>query len=93
MVILVLLYRSPIEARAYQVALALILGGALGNLYDRVRFAAVRDMLHMLPSTKLWPWIFNPADVALVIGVGLVLLTSYLAERQRAADSKAVTPK
>ena len=87
-VIVVLVYRSPVQARAYRVGLALILGGAIGNLYDRVRFSAVRDMLHMLPGTKLWPWIFNPADVALVCGVALVLVVSYLGERQRAAASK-----
>ncbi len=86
-IILVLLYRSPHGAWFYQVGLAMILGGALGNLYDRVRFSAVRDMLHMLPSTKLWPWIFNPADVALVVGVGLVLVVSYLSERKAAKQN------
>lgn len=88
-VILFLLYRSPRRAWGYQVGMALILGGALGNLYDRVRFSAVRDMLHMLPSTGLWPWIFNPADVALVIGVGLVLLVSYLSDRKAKKASLA----
>ncbi|MGB0766963.1 MAG: signal peptidase II [Phycisphaeraceae bacterium] len=89
-VILVLMARSPRRARVYHVALALILGGALGNLYDRVMYSAVRDMLHMLPSTGLWPWIFNPADVALVVGVGLVLVVSYLSDRA-AAKQKAAT--
>ncbi|MFN3168408.1 MAG: signal peptidase II [Phycisphaeraceae bacterium] len=77
LVILYMHYRSPSRAWAYQAGLALILGGALGNLYDRARYAAVRDMLHMLPDTRLWPWIFNPADVALVVGVGVVLVVSW----------------
>ncbi|MEM6505975.1 MAG: signal peptidase II [Planctomycetota bacterium] len=81
-VIMFLLYRSPLHARLYHIGLALILGGALGNLYDRVLYSAVRDMLHMLPSTGLWPWIFNVADVALVCGVCLVLVVTWLSERK-----------
>ncbi|MEO0477511.1 MAG: signal peptidase II [Planctomycetota bacterium] len=88
-VIMLLLYRSPRKARLYHLGLALILGGALGNLYDRVLYSAVRDMLHMLPSTKLWPWIFNIADVALVFGVALVLLVSWMSEMQAAKARKA----
>jgi signal peptidase II len=89
-VILFLLYRSPVNAWLYQVGLALILGGALGNLYDRVLYSAVRDMLHMLPLTGLWPWIFNPADVALVCGVLLVLVVSWISEMKQAKKAKSV---
>lgn len=88
-VILFLIARSPAKATAYQAGLALILSGALGNLYDRINYSAVRDMLHMLPSTRLWPWIFNPADVQLIAGVCLVLLVSYLTERKAAKQSKS----
>lgn len=87
-VIFFLVWRSPANAYVYQAALSMILAGALGNLYDRVRFAAVRDMLHMLPETGLWPWIFNFADVTLVVGVCLVLVLSFLSERRlRSAGS------
>lgn len=88
-VILFLLYRSPAKATLYHIGLALILGGALGNLYDRVLYSAVRDMLHMLPSTGLWPWIFNPADVALVCGVGIVLVVNWITEHKAAKQAKA----
>lgn len=88
-VILFLVYRSPRKAMLYHFGLALILGGALGNLYDRVFYSAVRDMLHMLPGTGLWPWIFNPADVALVVGVGLVLVVSWLSELKNSKLNKA----
>lgn len=89
-IIFIMVWRSPAQAYAYHAALAMILAGALGNLYDRVRFSAVRDMLHMLPGTRLWPWIFNFADVALVVGVGLVLVLSFVSERrQRIAESAA----
>ncbi|XAM00454.1 signal peptidase II [Phycisphaeraceae bacterium D3-23] len=77
-VIFVLVWRSPPGRWCYPVALGMILSGALGNLYDRVRFSAVRDMLHMLPDTELWPWIFNLADVALVVGVIAVLALSWV---------------
>lgn len=87
-VIVFLLYRSPLNARMYHVGLALILGGALGNLYDRALYSAVRDMLHMLPGTGLWPWIFNIADVALVCGVALVLIVSWLSEIKQAKANK-----
>lgn len=76
--------RSPAGAWAMHLSLVLILSGATGNLYDRVRFGAVRDMLYMLPDTGLWPWIFNLADVFLLTGVGMVLLLSFRQERQLA---------
>lgn len=88
-VITFLIYRSPPNARFYHLGLAMILGGALGNLYDRVLYSAVRDMLHMLPGTGLWPWIFNPADVALVVGVCMVLVVSWATEMKQAKAKKA----
>lgn len=67
------------------VALGLILGGGLGNLYDRVVYACVRDFLHPLPGVKLpfgwswpwggrevWPYVSNLADLFLIIGVCIV---------------------
>ncbi len=77
--------RSRADAWLLHVALALILAGALGNLYDRVMYAAVRDMLHLFPGVRLWPWIFNIADAVLMIGVGVVLVLTFRAERRRPA--------
>ena len=73
-VIGMLFARSDRRARLLHVALALVLAGALGNLYDRWFYGVVRDMLHLFPSTELWPWVFNLADVSLLCGVGLILL-------------------
>jgi signal peptidase II len=55
------------------VALALILGGALGNLYDRVRFHHVVDFLAVRIYHYNWPD-FNVADSCIVIGACLLLL-------------------
>lgn len=58
--------------------LGLIVGGAIGNLYDRLFHAGVRDFLEVVnPGTGqgLWP-VFNIADVAIVVGVGVYLVWS-----------------
>lgn len=54
-------------------ALALILGGALGNLYDRVRFSFVLDFLEVHIAAYHWPD-FNVADSAIVVGSILLVL-------------------
>ena len=97
--------RSPARAWGMHLALGLILAGALGNLYDRVVYRAVRDMLHMLPDVHLpfgltwpngisevWPWIFNPADVALMAGVGLVLVVTWRQEPPPKKKAEADQP-
>ncbi|MFA9477307.1 signal peptidase II [Phycisphaerales bacterium AB-hyl4] len=81
-------WRSRADAWVFHLGLALILGGALGNLYDRLRYSAVRDMLWLFPETRLWPWLFNLADAALMVGVGLVILMMWLNEmRPRNAEA------
>lgn len=61
--------------------LALIVGGALGNLIDRVRFGAVVDFLDFHIGGWHYPS-FNVADICIVAGVGLYLLNWYLARRR-----------
>jgi signal peptidase II len=81
--------------RIYQVLLGMLLAGVLGNLYDRIRFGYVRDMIHSLPGWKwpgswnlggypgerreVFPFIFNVADVLLCVGVGLMIVYSLFA--------------
>lgn len=62
----------------YQVLLGMLLAGVLGNLYDRVQFGYVRDMIHALPAWGVFPWIFNVADSLLCVGVALLLLYTLL---------------
>ncbi len=52
-------------------ALALLIGGAIGNLYDRIRWSFVVDFLDF----KVWP-IFNIADSAICVGIGLLLIAA-----------------
>jgi len=71
----------------YQFILGMLLAGVLGNLYDRLVFGHVRDMIHALPRwPRLFPWIFNVADVLLCTGVGLMVLYSLLPSRSRRAE-------
>ena len=65
--------RSPIQNRLLQVALALILGGALGNLYDRLAYGYVVDFIELYAGAYHWPS-FNVADSAISIGVALLAL-------------------
>lgn len=60
-------------------ALGLIIGGAIGNAVDRIRFGAVVDFLDF--SQIMFPWVFNVADSAITIGVALLLLDSMRRER------------
>ena len=63
----------------YQLILGLLLAGVAGNMYDRGVFGFVRDMIHALPMwPRFFPWIFNVADTMLCVGVGLMLLYSFL---------------
>ena len=55
---------------------AFVVGGALGNLIDRVRYGYVVDFLDF--SKLYFPWVFNVADVAINIGVAFLLLDAYL---------------
>ena len=69
--------------RVMAVSLGLVIGGAVGNVIDRIRFGAVADFLDF---SRLWfPWIFNVADAAISCGIALLLLDMLLQERRPAA--------
>ena len=70
--VLVALLKLGRRITATSVALALILGGALGNAYDRLRFGYVIDFLEVHIIHYHWPD-FNVADSAIVVG-GILLL-------------------
>ncbi|MBF0162822.1 MAG: signal peptidase II [Magnetococcales bacterium] len=58
------------------ISLGLILGGALGNLWDRLRYGWVVDFIHLHWHDLSWP-VFNLADSAISIGVALLLWDSF----------------
>ena len=62
-------------------AIGLVMGGALGNVFDRIRFGGVVDFLDF-SGTGLFPWIFNIADAGITVGVVLLILDSFLSERR-----------
>ncbi|MCX7354546.1 MAG: signal peptidase II [Alphaproteobacteria bacterium] len=62
-------------------ALGLIIGGAVGNAIDRVRFGGVVDFLDFHALGRHWP-AFNVADSAICIGVIMILIESLLARRR-----------
>src|ERR1019366_828287 len=72
-IVFILLWRTGRTLSLTSVALALILGGALGNLYDRIRFHHVVDFLAVRIYHYNWPD-FNVADSCIVIGACLLLL-------------------
>lgn len=73
--------REPLAAR---VAGGLLIGGALGNAVDRIRYGAVADFLNMSCCGIDNPYAFNIADVAIFVGaLGLVLFAGRGRERGR----------
>lgn len=68
------LWRS--HSAAMSGGLGLIIGGALGNAYDRFAYGAVADFFHFHVGSFSW-YVFNLADVAIVAGVGLLLYESF----------------
>jgi signal peptidase II len=70
---LVFQYRTTIHDAVTQSGLALILGGALGNLVDRLRLGYVIDFLDVFVGDHHWP-AFNVADSCICIGVALLVI-------------------
>jgi len=82
-VLMVWLKRLPHRARLLPVALTLVLGGALGNLVDRVRQGYVVDFIDIHYQGWHWP-AFNVADSVIVTGVVLLLIEGFIPRRGKA---------
>ena len=74
--VMIYLLRKHAEQKLFCFAIALVLGGALGNLYDRLTLGYVVDFLFFHYQAYYWP-AFNVADSAITGGVGLLLLDSF----------------
>lgn len=82
----VLLYwlRSA-QSRLFVFAIGLVVGGAVGNVIDRVRFGAVADFLYFHLGSYYWP-AFNVADAAICIGVALLCVESMLTHKPTSSE-------
>jgi signal peptidase II len=84
-IVSVLIVRSP-EKNLLRAALASILGGALGNVIDRLRFGHVVDFLDFHAFSWHFP-AFNVADSAITIGAALLILDGFFFHEKRAGAS------
>ncbi|MES9904437.1 MAG: signal peptidase II [Sedimenticola sp.] len=73
------------DERMLAFSLAMVIGGAVGNLIDRLLFGHVIDFLDFYYGTWHWP-AFNIADSAIFVGVVLLLLDSFFEGSKRATD-------
>jgi signal peptidase II len=85
LIVSVLLVRSA-GRRAFCAGLALILGGAIGNVIDRLRFGYVVDFLDLHAAGWHWP-AFNVADSAITIGAALLILDGFRHHEKRVGAS------
>jgi len=83
MAVLIALVRLGDRITLTTVALALILGGALGNAHDRILYGSVVDFIQVHIFSYHWPD-FNIADSSVVTGACLLLLDSLLPHRNQA---------
>ena len=81
---LVFQYRTTVHDFATQSGLALILGGALGNLVDRIRLGYVVDFLDFFVGEHHWP-AFNVADSCICVGVACLVIDLLARGHQRQA--------
>ncbi len=85
------LRRLPDDRKMAATALALIFGGAIGNLIDRVRLGEVIDFIDVHWYQYHWP-AFNIADSAICVGVGLLLLDTWRHDRTAARPTGKDAP-
>lgn len=64
-----------------KVAFMLIIAGAIGNIFDRIRYGAVIDFLDFYIGSYHWP-AFNLADIYICLGVGLILLNTIITKKK-----------
>jgi signal peptidase II len=88
--IMTLYRRLQPRQRALQWGLPLVLGGALGNVFDRIRYGHVIDFIDAHVGEHHWPT-FNVADIAICVGVGLMAVDMFTTKRGRGAVLRAPT--
>ncbi len=74
-IIFILVYLSKVHQKLEFISLSLVLGGAIGNLLDRIQFGKVIDFIDFFVGRWHWPS-FNVADSALTVGIILFLISN-----------------
>jgi len=80
--IILLIWLKKVAKLHMSIALGLIIGGAIGNIVDRIRFGAVADFLDFYVGDYHWP-AFNIADSAVVVGVFILLIDSFVSDDEK----------
>ncbi|MCL1623067.1 signal peptidase II [Moraxella sp. Tifton1] len=81
--ITVYIRQVPREARSLSIGLSLVLGGAIGNVIDRILYGHVIDFIHV-HYADVWHYpIFNIADIGICIGMSLVMYDMLFLEKKR----------
>jgi signal peptidase II len=80
--VVLLIWLTRAGSRLSAVAIGMVLGGAVGNVIDRIRFGAVVDFLDFHALGYHWP-AFNVADSAISVGVGLLLYDGLFENRRK----------
>jgi len=80
-VTMLILWLRRVESPFLAVAIGLVIGGAIGNVIDRIRLGAVVDFLDFYVGAWHWP-AFNVADSAICLGVAAMLLDGLLLRRE-----------
>ncbi|WP_088228521.1 signal peptidase II [Desulfosporosinus sp. FKB] len=81
-------FRIPKKEVLLRLAIGMIGGGALGNLYDRLVIGRVVDYI----DVQIWPYVFNFADSMIVVGVGLLMLKLYWDEKDHKTLDQDLKP-
>jgi len=79
-VLIIWLYKSTLFVE--KIALSIVIGGALGNLFDRIKYNAVPDFIDMHYRDFHW-FVFNVSDIVITMGIILLLLSDILKKNEK----------
>lgn len=89
--LLLYLWKWPPESKWACVAIAIIAGGGVGNMIDRVRLGYVIDFLDFYLVPELWPWVFNVADACVCVGGAILFVWCVISLIAEARQKKSPT--
>ncbi|MBQ5316167.1 MAG: signal peptidase II [Oscillospiraceae bacterium] len=83
-VMVVYFYRTKSKGRLKTISMGMIVGGGLGNLYDRIAFGRVTDFINLFPFN----FVFNFADICVVLGAVLLMIVMLFLEKETGTDGE-----